>query len=228
MKSFQLVFSDRHPIIHDGNNILLIDTGAPTTIHSADKLNFCSVDFDCTTNYLGVTVSDISALLGTNITTLLGADILSEFTIVFDYKKNTVEFGNSSQGFNGKEIPLSNFMGVPIIEATVNQQKLKFFIDSGAKLSYLPESIANQYKSVGMEADYYPGIGKFETICYEIPTEIGSHELVVKYGILPPELQMGLMPAEIDGIIGYDFFKNFKLELQLKAGRLKYAFQPEI
>ncbi len=89
MKRFQITLFKGHPIINDGENIIFIDTGAPSTIHVSDRLNFCSESFDCVTNYMGLTVSKISEMLGKDITTLLGSDVISTFKILFDYNNNS-------------------------------------------------------------------------------------------------------------------------------------------
>jgi len=223
MKQFQIKLFKGHPIIKDGDNIILIDTGAPSTIHTSDSLTFCSANYSCSTNYMGLTVSKISDMLGTGITTLLGTDILLDFKILFDYKNEVIEFNKQEITFEGTETAISNFMGIPIIELYVANQKLKFFLDTGAKLSYLSDSITSNYKSIGIDEDFYPGVGKFETECFEISTSFGGNSFIVKYGNLPALLQMTLMMGGTDGIIGFDFFNNFKVVLDLKNNKLKYV-----
>ena len=117
-------------------------------------------------------------------------------------------------------------MGIPIIELVVNRQLLKFFLDTGAKLSYLSEDFTSGYSSVGIEEDFYPGVGQFETECYDIPTSLGDIDFVVRYGNLPFMLQMTLMLGGTDGIIGFDFFNGFKVLINLKGGVLKYVKMP--
>ena len=223
MKQFQITLFKGHPIINDGENIILIDTGAPSTIHATSVLTFCSENYNCSTNYMGLTVSKISEMLGTEITTLLGADILSDYKILFDYKNEIIEFNKEAIALDGNEIGISNFMGIPIIELLIDNQKLKLFLDTGAKLSYLSGSITNNYESIGTDEDFYPGVGKFETECFDISTSFGDNNFNVKYGNLPTLLQMTLMLGGTDGIIGFDFFNNFKVVLDLKNNRLKYA-----
>jgi hypothetical protein len=223
MKQFQIQLFQGHPIITDGVNRILIDTGSPSTIHASDSLNFCSESFGCSTNYMGLTVSKISDMLGTEITTLLGADILSDFKILLDYQLQIIEFNKQEIYIDGTQADISNFMGIPIIKMTVDNQELKFFLDTGAKLSYLSDSLTSNYESVGTDEDFYPGVGKFQTECFIIPTVFGDNEFVVKYGNLPTLLQMTLMLGGTDGIIGFDFFNNFKVVLDLKNNRIKYA-----
>ncbi|HRI45848.1 MAG TPA: hypothetical protein PK559_01985 [Ignavibacteriaceae bacterium] len=223
MKQFQIQLFKGHPIINDGVNRILIDTGAPSTIHASKRLNFCSESFECSTNYLGLTASKISDMLGTEITTLLGSDILSDYKILLDYENQVIEFSKQEIDIDGTKVDISNFLGIPIIKMTVDNQELKFFLDTGAKLSYLSDSLTSNYESVGTDEDFYPGVGKFQTECFEIPTVFGDKKFVVKYGNLPALLQMTLMLGGTDGIIGFDFFNNFKVVLDLKNNRLKYA-----
>ena len=222
MNHFQITLFKGHPIIKDGDNIILIDTGAPSTIHASDNLTFCSTNYSCSTDYMGLTVSKISEMLETEISTLLGTDILSDYKILFDYRNELIVFDKQEIVFDGMEITISDFMGIPIIEMSIEGRELKFFLDTGAKLSYLPDSITSNYESIDTDEDFYPGVGKFETDCYEILTSFGDKNFMVKYGNLPTLLQTTLMIGGVDGIIGYDFFNNFKIVLDLKNNKLKY------
>ncbi|MCX8473695.1 MAG: hypothetical protein ORN85_08605, partial [Sediminibacterium sp.] len=103
MKQFQIQLYKGHPIINDGENRILIDTGAPSTIHTSDNLNFSSDNFGCSTNYMGLTVSKISDMLGTEITTLLGADILSDYKILLDYQNQVIEFSKKEIDIDGTQ-----------------------------------------------------------------------------------------------------------------------------
>lgn len=223
MKQFKISLFKGHPIIREGENIILIDTGAPSTIHASNSLTFCSVNYSCSSNYMGLTVSKISDMLGTEITTLLGADVLTDFNILFDYRNEVVEFNKQEIVFDGTQITISNFMGIPIIELNVDNQKLNFFLDTGARLSYLSDNITIGHESVGIDKDFYPGVGVFETKCFEIPTSFGGSKFIAKYGNLPTLLQTTLMLGGTDGIMGFDFFNNFKVVLDLKNNNLKYA-----
>ena len=222
MKTFQLQIFKGHPIIQDGDNIILIDTGAPATIHISDELNFLSENFSCTSNYMGLTASKLSEHLGMQVTTLLGTDVLSKYKILLDYRNLLVSFSKDDIPFEGTEIGISNFMGIPIIELVVNSQPLKFFLDTGAKLSYLSEDFTSGYSSVGTDEDFYPGVGQFETECYDIPTSLGANDFLVRYGNLPFMLQMTLMLGGTDGIIGFDFFSSFRVMLDLGSDKLLY------
>lgn len=147
----------------------------------------------------------------------------TKFFLTIRIKNGVVEFDKQEINFNGTEIGISNFMGIPIIELSIEKQNHKFFLDTGAKLSYLSNSITSNYESIETDEDFYPGVGKFETECFEISTLFGGKNFLVKYGNLPPLLQMTLMLGGTDGIIGFDFFNTFIVVLDLKNNRLKYG-----
>ena len=223
MKQFQLEIFKGHPIILEGEHRILIDTGAPSTIHRSGEIQFCGDDYDCTVNYMGLKISNISELLGMEITTLLGADILSEYKILFDYANKVVTFSKEDLNFVGKTLDIIVFMGIPILQMSVNNQELKFFLDTGARLSFLSSDITRNYKCVGTEEDFYPGVGPFQTDCFEVPTVFDGQLHLFKFGNLPDLLQMTLMLGGTHGIVGYDFFSQYQVLLDIRNRKLTYA-----
>lgn len=223
MSKFQLELFQGLPIIRDGEHTLLIDTGAPSSIHTSSPLSFCSNTYNCLSNFMGLTVSSLSEMLGTEITTLLGADIVSDYAVIFDYSNQEVEFHKQDIEFEGEEVAISRCMGIPIVDLSIDAQRFKFFLDTGAKISYLPESITSSFPSIGREEDFYPGYGTFTTDCFAIQTSFGGRLFGAKFGNLPAILQTMLIGGGVDGIIGYDFFTNFRILLDLKNNRIKCA-----
>jgi hypothetical protein len=189
MKQFQMEIFKGHPIIIEGEHRILIDTGAPSTIHQSSEIQFCGDDYDCEVNYMGLKISNISELLGMEITTLLGADILSEYKILFDYANKLVTFSKDDLNFVGKTLDITDFMGIPILQMSVNNQELKFFLDTGARLSFLSSDQLHLFK----------------------------------FGNLPDLLQMTLMLGGTHGIVGYDFFNQYQVLLDIRNRKLTYA-----
>ena len=101
MKRFEINLFKGHPIITDSENVILVDTGSPATIHNSNSLKFCSEEFNSSIDYMGLTVNKVSEMLGKEITTLLGTDVMSNFIVYFDYKNNIVEFYNDAKPFEG-------------------------------------------------------------------------------------------------------------------------------
>ena len=86
----------------------------------------------------------------------------------------------------------------------------------------MSEDFTSGYSSVGTDEDFYPGVGQFETECYDIPTSLGANDFLVRYGNLPFMLQMTLMLGGTDGIIGFDFLSSFRVMLDLVSDKLLY------
>ena len=223
MKSFNLEIFKGHAIIRDADNIILVDTGAPSTVNETTSFSFFNKEYNTITNYMGLIVENLSELLGMKITTLLGADILCEYKIVFDYKNSQILFSEDEIDFEGEEVLLNSFMGIPIITLMIENKPINCFLDTGAQLSYLPSTITASYQSSGTKEDFYPGLGRFNTNCFQINTAIGKESFEVNYGNLPEILQMTLMMADTQGIIGFDFFNKFRVKLDLSNNILQYS-----
>ncbi len=221
MKTFPLTFFDGHPIIEESGNIILVDTGAPTTIHIADRIEFMGDVHNATTDYMGLTADSLSELLGTRITTLLAADIIGRYKVLFDYTGRSVIFSENDFEFQGDTIHVKNVMGIPIVELSTPSGIAKCFLDTGAKLSYLDETFTGNLESEGIEEDFYPGVGKFETKTCKIPTKIGQEQFTARYGNLPMLLQMSLALIGAAGVIGFDLFNNFTVMLDIRGNLLK-------
>ncbi|MCX7833312.1 MAG: hypothetical protein N2490_03795 [Ignavibacteria bacterium] len=226
MKEYNIIFYDSLPFIEENGNIIFIDTGAPLTIHKTNELSFNSNTYQCVTQFFGTTVESLSELIGKELTTLMGIDILSNYYVLFDYRNKVVKFSEKEIDFDGKEIKFIKtyfFMmeiTVPLVEFKVDNVPLKLHIDTGAKISYLAEEITKKYPSIGVEKDYHPAYGGFETNCYNIITSLGDDEFLVKYGNLPDVLNLFLGNA--NGVIGYDLFNNFLILFDFKNKILKY------
>lgn len=219
---YELEIFEGHPIIRDGENVILIDTGSPVTIHKERQLHFRHGTFDCETNYMGLTVASLSEMLGTQVTTLLGTNILSLSKVYFNYKEKQFGYTGGVVGsFKGKDI--SSIMGIPVIEIEINGQRHRVFLDTGARLSYLLNEYTGDFESCGMEQDFYPGIGPFSTPRYTINTVFEGHVFPANYGNLPSMLANTLKYAGVTGILGYDFFSRFKVVLDLSSGHMSYA-----
>ncbi len=225
MKTFKLTLFKGHPIITENENSILIDTGSPSTIHTTNQLTFISDNYNAYTNYVGLTADKLSDMVGMNITTLLGADILSKYKILLDYKNLEVIFSKNEIECEGQTISITSFLGIPIIELELEGRKIKCFLDTGARLSYLTNGLTSGHQSIGTDEDFYPGAGNFTTECYTIDTTFGNETFTVKYGNLPTLWEMTLRLSGTNGIIGFDFFNTFKILLDLGNNKIRFVKQ---
>ena len=223
-KKFQIYLVDGHAIIEENENIILIDTGSPSTIHSQHTLNFMGSAYPVSQNYGSVTIPVLCDLVGTRITTLIGMDILRKYSIIFDYPNKHITFSNDNNiEFQAENLPLRIMHGVPVINATINQSTIPCFFDSGAKLSYLKAVETHNLNRLIETEDFYPGVGRFNTATFEIETRVGNRTFPVIYGNLPRNVENQLLTL-VDGnngILGYDFLSKFKIYLNASLNDLR-------
>lgn len=221
MHYYPIELVDGHAILISGTDRILVDTGSPISIHACPTLRFMERDFPCATQYVGVSIGSLSELLGSPITTLLGMDILSQFIIMFDYRNHRIGFSPTDIPSKGIEIPIRQHRGIPIVEAEVLGSKQQFFLDSGAKLSYLAASVTEGLPSQETKSDFYPGYGSFETPIFTLEVHVAGATLPINFGNLPTQLLGLLNQGNVKGIIGFDLFNRFQILLNIKDNKLQ-------
>ena len=93
----------------------------------------------------------LSSHIGTRIKALIGADILD--MIISPHRKQLI-VSDEEQHVDGEELEIDEFMGIPIFKAPVNDDTIRMFFDTGARLSYLHPDIAQAYPRIGTEQDF--------------------------------------------------------------------------
>jgi hypothetical protein len=133
---------------------------------------------------------------------LLGADVLSAFDQVIDLPGGRLILSSDELEHSGERLELDEFMGIPIISATVSGQPFRMFFDTGAQVSYLQDERLDAFPNAGMLEDFYPGFGQFETETHMVPSALGHGIHTLRCGQLPGLLGMSLMMADVQGILG--------------------------
>lgn len=219
---FPITLFDKHILLHSNENIILVDTGSPVTIHSENQITFCNQTFDCSKEYFGVTVEHLSDMLGSPITTLMGTDILSEFIVVYDYENQMIEFKSHENQLEGNIVEITQNMGLPMIDLILQGEQVKVFIDTGAKISYIDKKFTQDFESQGTLEDFNPMIGEFSTESYTLDADFEGNTFSVLFGNLPEMFQAILSLSGVAGVIGYDFFNHFNVSMDLKNNLLSY------
>ena len=218
-QTFPINLVDGHLLISDNGNTILVDTGSPMTVHNAQSLNFLGREFKTHTSILGSKVSDLSKLAGIGFNTLLGMDILSQYRVLFDYENRQLTFlSPDEQGIEGTEIPLITLMGAVGVKVGIAGQEYVMAVDTGAPLSYVSKSVTSGMQPVGEKEDFHPIAGRYTTPVYEIESEVAGRTFTASYGNLPALLALTLQVGNMDGVIGYDFFKSFRVMLDSRSG----------
>ena len=219
---YEISFRKEHLTIHDGDSTILVDTGSPTTIHHSGILRFAGKDHTVMNSLMGTDVRDLSQLAEIDFTTLMGLDILSEYKVILDYSGGTMTlYEDEKPQFDGTDIILERANGVLLVPAGVLGHRLTLALDTGATLSYIDPDVVRGIQPAGMQSDFHPMAGRFETPVYHADTTIGGRRFMTRYGVLPSFMASVLRITGIDGVVGYDFFSAFKVYLDCMNGILK-------
>ena len=212
-RTFDINLVDGHLLISDNGNTILVDTGSPVTVHQEDTLSFLGREFPVHTSILGDRIDSLCKLSGIEFTTLLGMDILSQYRVVFDYENRELTFLTEEEaGMEGTTVPLVNVMGgVKAICLEINGQPLKMAIDTGAPLSYVDRIVTDDFESIGEKEDFHPMAGRYTTPIFKLEAEFCGKRFTGTYGNLPTMMGLSLKLGGLDGVVGYDFFKSFKV-----------------
>ena len=212
-RTFDINLVDGHLLISDNGNTILVDTGSPVTVHQEDTLSFLGREFPGHTSILGDRIDSLCKLSGIEFTTLLGMDILSQYRVVFDYENRELTFLTDEEaGMEGTTVPLVNVLGgVKAVCMEINGQPLKMAIDTGAPLSYVDRMVTDDFESIGEKEDFHPMAGRYTTPIFKIEAEFCGKKFTGTYGNLPTMMGLSLKLGGLDGVVGYDFFKSFKV-----------------
>ncbi|MGD9975152.1 MAG: hypothetical protein AB7S77_18985 [Desulfatirhabdiaceae bacterium] len=158
---------------------------------------------------------------------ILGADIVNQFDVLIDCPIGSIFFSTESMEYNGDDIATDEFMGIPLIEATIAGVSRRMFFDTGAQISYLQDESISGFPPMGSMTDFYPGFGQFETETFRVEFQIGKDTFSLRCGTLPDLLGMTLMMADADGIIGNEILRNSVLtpaEIEYFTGSYRPVF----
>lgn len=224
-RTFDINLVDGHLLISDNGNTILVDTGSPLTVHQEDTLCFLGREFPVHTSIMGDGIGSLCRLSGIEFTTLLGMDILSQYRVVFDYENRQITFlTDEESGLEGTTLPLLNVMGgVKAVTMQINGQQLKVAIDTGAPLSYVDTMVTDGLEPVGEKEDFHPMAGRYTTPVFQLEAVLGGKRFTGSYGNLPAMMGMSLQLMGLDGVVGYDFFRSFKIQFDFRNSLLVIA-----
>ena len=210
--TYNLTLIDNHPIFETSNGAkVLVDTGVPYTFHTSNQWNFEGRNYTTHVNMGNINVDTVAELVGTNITTLLGADIMSKYKISIDYHNLKITFEPFDFEINeGVNIPVQKYQGgYLLLPVSINGHDILGYLDTGAKLSYLASQLTNGLvPNVNRVEDFYIGIGAYETNTFNANATLSNgFRYAGKFGgELPFQLANAFFGSQRQAIIGSDFF----------------------
>lgn len=155
---------------------------------------------------------------------LLGANLLKEFRVVFDYGDGTITLEALSRG---ERIPAENqnlfFVGFrPFVHATINRRGWYLFVlDTGSEITFLNEEevewtfLRNMPKLHGATLQGLGGARKMGSKVEDV--EIGVDRWAGRFKDIP---LYATEQSRALGIVGQDFLKNFRVVIDFGSMRL--------
>jgi hypothetical protein len=201
MHELSIRFEKGHLFVDINGDDWLLDTGAPTSF-GIKKILMGDHDFPISESYMGLSAGQLSDYVDHSAAGILGSDILNTFDLFIDLGNERLSFTREETSFEGEILRMTDFMGIPVIQARIGDLDRKMFFDTGARISYFQDKSLDTYPSLGTVTDFYPGFGDFQTETYRVGATIGAIRFELCCGTLPGMLGTTLPMAGVDGIIG--------------------------
>jgi hypothetical protein len=208
MNSLPIIFRDGHLFVELDGGLWLFDTGSPASFGDLDEITFDDERFQLGNDYMGLSASTLSQYIGVECLGLIGADILSHFDHLFDIPNGELTITTGHLKHAGTALPLSEFMGIPILTAQIEGRDYRMFFDTGAQVSYFQDDSIESFPSAGSITDFYPGFGQFQTDTYQVPISLSDCDLTLRCGRLSGLLAATFTMADTSGIIGNQILEN--------------------
>ena len=207
-----------HLILTDNGQDILIDTGSPISFHPLGNLIIGDNDFSVQSCIPGVSTQYLSEKVGCEIQGLLGMDIINSMPTLFNLKKCFILIDDNTEYPNHfKNCPLSPLAGgLVAIIISVNGKEAKMIVDSGAPISYIRHDFLSGLESAGIMDDFSPFIGNFQTDTFVCEVDTLTHQNVYRqrFGIPPQVISITLELLNVDGVIGIELFKQYRLQFK--------------
>jgi hypothetical protein len=202
MYELPLHFRSGRLFVEQDGELWLLDTGAPCGFGHTGTITFAGGSFSLASDYLGLAAEALSRFTGVRCVGLLGADVLGRFDHILDVPNGTLVVSPDELTHDGHHVELTEFIGIPILDARVGDETCRMFFDTGAQFSYFQGDSLKSFPQSGMVTDFYPGVGRFDTQTLSVPVMIGGVSLPLRCGRLPELLGLTLMMAGTRGIVG--------------------------
>ena len=211
---------DGHVLAEIDNERVLLDTGGAVSLGSRPSLRLGGNRFPLRTDLPGLDVSEISQLIGTRITALVGADILGRMNFVIDLDEGIFADLQEPAGRGRGILEIDNRIGVPVVEVTVDGERVPLFLSTGSRLSTLPLDIFRRYNPTGTRSDFYAGFGEFESPVTRLPVDMNGARMDIEFGRIPESLERMIKMGGAVGILSSNILERFRLEYWGRAGRI--------
>ncbi len=165
---------------------------------------------------------------------ILGAATFSDFIITVNYPASQLELSRKRPSVTaGTEIiPVWFFSNLLLLPLDVNGKRGNFIVDTGAVTNVLSHGMAAQLgvreDTPGAKVDLgIAGVGGFEGTVLKIsdvtlktPKNAETYPQIVSIDLKQISKMIG---TEVSGVVGYDFFSDYKLTLDYNAAEIRLS-----
>ena len=207
--SYKLI--NGYPILDMDGLRVLINTGSAESMGISGELTIARRKFPLKKSTLRITPAVLGEQIGTPVDVMLGADILTQFDFKLLPEKMQVVFTKGEFHPYGYCNYFELFNGVPITPVSVFNQDIRLFFVTGSRRTYLKQELLKKIKPSNKAADYYPGLGVFETPIFKVTIWVAGFDVELEVGIPPEPLQTMLDQTNSQGILGVDVLQGFEV-----------------
>jgi predicted aspartyl protease/Tfp pilus assembly protein PilF len=165
---------------------------------------------------------------------ILGTSVLSDFIMTVNYPANLLELSRKrpAETVSGEVLPVWFFSNLLLLPLDVNGKRGNFIVDTGAVTTVLSHSMAAQLgvneNTPGAKIELgIAGVGGFEGLVLKIPNV--TFKTPKNTEVFPQVVSIDLkqiskmIGTEVAGVVGYDFFSDYKLTLDYFAAEVRLA-----
>ncbi len=165
---------------------------------------------------------------------ILGTAALSDFIITVNYPANQLELSRKRQPATAttEVLPAWYFSNLLLVPVSVNGKQGNFIVDTGAVTTVLSHNMAAQLginqNTPGAKIDLgIAGVGGFEGIVLKVPNvtfkTAKNTETFPQVVAIDLNLISKMIGTEVAGVVGYDFFSEYKLSLDYYGAEVRLS-----
>ena len=221
--SFPIKIINDHIII-DNEQKIILDTGSPLSFHKSGTISIAE-KIKVPTSLVGISDTYLSERIGCDVYGLIGMDIISKFPTLISVKNDFLLFNDYTPYSADRFVKCHNNTGLLCVKLMINGRFARMIVDSGAKVSYISNDYVAGMVADDCTCDFSPYIGDFQTSLYNCKTELIGCDVTYEqqYGTPPALLATLLHQYGVDGIIGIELFKKFRI--LIKGGEMYFPPQ---
>jgi hypothetical protein len=211
MQTFPYELINGYPILDMDGIRVFLHTGSAESMGGPGEITIEKKIFHLKRSTLRMTAASLGEKLGTPVDAMLGADIITQFDFKLLPEKKQVIFTSGEFHPYGYCNYFELFNGVPITPVSIFNQDMRLFFATGSRRTYFKQNWLQDLKPSDKTADYYPGLGVFETPLYKVTVWVAGYDVELEVGVPPAPLLSMLDQTNTQGILGVDVLQGFEV-----------------